>query len=536
MGIFDFFKKNNRTRRWNYDNGVRKEEYQVNKNGVKHGIYKLYHPNQQLIVELNFTKGVQDDGKIISYHDNGKIAREVMLLNGKFNGEFLECYNNGKRKKQGFYVDNKQTILKEWSENGELKEEAPKENKAENLKLIEKEMSLEKVLYADTIEKNNITYFKGKKYNGIVQYQGASEAEFKDGIKIKGMDYFSDGTLKSISELVDGKMVEINGWIKIDKNGDYSEGGKKILVRCFKDGRKIEYYNNGNIKSEADLKRRKSNSDTNNTFVDIRYFENGNVDIKEVFNKYDSDGNNGGECVEYNLFYETGELKKEKVEDKKYTTKYISYYKNKSVKSICVSNTHYQHDGYNFEFDENGNEVSKIDLNSDGEQKARKHLKLKTASNKEISKAKDEANKRGEKVIELMIDDIKIKTTIEKFEIAEKNNDGALSDYDDDYNIELSDSFEEVCMFLNEITDEKLIIRAEHWAEDDKLGEIGIEEVSYLNCECPDNLKKYYNGELFITNRGEMLETNSDEYQSIDFDEIWENSEISNSGVICEKF
>ena len=39
-------------------------------------------------------------------------------------------------------------------------------------------------------------------------------------------------------------------------------------------------------------------------------------------------------------------------------------------------------------------------------------------------------------------------------------------------------------MFLNEITDEKLIIRAEHWAEDDKLGEIGIEEVSYLNCEC----------------------------------------------------
>jgi len=419
---------------------------------------------------------------------------------------------------------------------GELKEEAPKENKAENLKLIEKEMSLEKVLYADTIEKNNITYFKGKKYNGIVQYQGASEAEFKDGIKIKRMDYFSDGTLKSISELVDGKMVEINGWIKIDKNGDYSEGGKKILVRCFKDGRKIEYYNNGNIKSEADLKRRKSNSDTNNTFVDIRYFENGNVYIKEVFNKYDSDGNNGGECVEYNLFYETGELKKEKVEDKKYTTKYISYYKNKSVKSICVSNTHYQHDGYNFEFDENGNEVSKIDLNSDGEQKARKHLKLKTASNKEISKAKDEANKRGEKVIELMIDDIKIKTTIEKFEIAEKNNDGALSDYDDDYNIELSDSFEEVCMFLNEITDEKLIIRAEHWAEDDKLGEIGIEEVSYLNCECPDNLKKYYNGELFITNRGEMLETNSDEYQSIDFDEIWENSEISNSGVICEKF
>ena len=152
------------------------------------------------------------------------------------------------------------------------------------------------------------------------------------------------------------------------------------------------------------------------------------------------------------------------------------------------------------------------------------------------SKTKSQLKKRTKKVIELKIDDIKIKTTIGKFENATEGYNGGVYNYDDDYNIELSDSLEEVCMFLNEITDEKLIVIAEYWANDNKLGEIGIKETSYLNCECPDNLKKYYNGELFITKRGEMLETNSDDYQKINFDEIWDNSEITNSGVICEKF
>lgn len=151
-------------------------------------------------------------------------------------------------------------------------------------------------------------------------------------------------------------------------------------------------------------------------------------------------------------------------------------------------------------------------------------------------KTKKQLKKRGKKVIELMINDIKIKTTIEKFETAEKNNSDAFYNYDDDYNIDLSCDLDEVCMFLNEITNEKLIVKAEYWANDNELGEIGIEKVSYLNCECPDNLKKYYNGELFVTNRGKMLETNSDEYQKIDFDEVWDNAEISNNGIMCAKF
>ena len=35
------------------------------------------------------------------------------------NGPYFEWYSNGKNKKQGHYLDEKQIILKEWNENGE---------------------------------------------------------------------------------------------------------------------------------------------------------------------------------------------------------------------------------------------------------------------------------------------------------------------------------------------------------------------------------------------------------------------------------
>ena len=270
MGIFDWlFGKNNRTRRWNYDNGVRKEEYQVNKNGVKHGIYKLYHPNQQLIVEVNFTKGVQDDGKIISYHDNGKIAREVMFLNGKFNGEFLECYNNGKRKKQGFYVDNKQTILKEWSENGELKEEAPKENKAENLKLIENDNGLNEIYFENGRGniKERFTKLKGKKH-GLESF------------------YYEDGTLEKEENWKNGKEDGLTRWF--DKSGQLEEESN------WKDGKKNGftkiYYKSGQLKEEANFKNDKING------LAKKYYVSGQLEQEANFK-------NGKKLVEKEMSY-----------------------------------------------------------------------------------------------------------------------------------------------------------------------------------------------------------------------------------------
>jgi hypothetical protein len=153
------------------------------------------------------------------------------------------------------------------------------------------------------------------------------------------------------------------------------------------------------------------------------------------------------------------------------------------------------------------------------------------------SKTKSQLKNRTKKVIELNIDDIKIKTTIGKFETAmDGENSYVVSDYDDDYNLYFKSSAEEVCIFLNDITDEKLVITAEYYANDNQLGEIRLEQVIYLNCECPEKLKKYYDGELFIHYENELLEIKSDDYKKIDFDKIWDEAEITNSGVICEKF
>ena len=151
------------------------------------------------------------------------------------------------------------------------------------------------------------------------------------------------------------------------------------------------------------------------------------------------------------------------------------------------------------------------------------------------NETKERLKERGKKTIEITIDEVKISTTIEEFE-NEITLDGAVEDYDDDYNVYLSSSHDEVCNLLNDITDKEIVVSAEHWADTKELGEINIKEVEYLNCECPEKLKKYYNGSLFITFEGELLETKSDNYKKIDFDEIWENSEISNNGVVCENF
>lgn len=86
------------TKREFYENGNIKEEYQINESGKHHGTKKLYHENGQLQVEVNYTNGIQDDGTTISYHDNGIKARQVILLNGKFNGEFSEWHENGQKK------------------------------------------------------------------------------------------------------------------------------------------------------------------------------------------------------------------------------------------------------------------------------------------------------------------------------------------------------------------------------------------------------------------------------------------------------
>lgn len=105
-----------------HENGNIREEYEVLEDGKRHGTTKIYHENGQLQVEVNFTNGIQDDGTIISYYSNGTKARQVIRLNGKFNGEFSEWHENGQLKRNSFYESNKiHGFYKTWDNTGNLK-------------------------------------------------------------------------------------------------------------------------------------------------------------------------------------------------------------------------------------------------------------------------------------------------------------------------------------------------------------------------------------------------------------------------------
>ncbi len=104
-----------------YDDGTLLEEYQINTKQEKDGYHRIYYPNGKLKVECSWTNGVQDNGDVISYHDDGSKARQVTLVNHLTNGNYFEWYKNGQLKTQGIYNDKIPTILKQWDENGTSK-------------------------------------------------------------------------------------------------------------------------------------------------------------------------------------------------------------------------------------------------------------------------------------------------------------------------------------------------------------------------------------------------------------------------------
>ena len=111
-----------KTEKTYHENGNIHIESELNEKGEEHGIKRIYHENGQLQAEVNYTNGIQDDGITISYHDNGIKSRQVILLNGEFNGEFSEWHENGQLKRKSFYEDGLITgVYKTWDSFGNLK-------------------------------------------------------------------------------------------------------------------------------------------------------------------------------------------------------------------------------------------------------------------------------------------------------------------------------------------------------------------------------------------------------------------------------
>ena len=347
--------------------------------GIYEGPQKEWWPNGNLRAarimknnEIDSEEIYAENGKHIVLYENIKDIGIVSHYNGKpFNGIMLAKHKTslmGMRLPAHIeyeMVDGlKDGIKSEFYENGNIKIKTLYSKDEfiniiayfdfEGNNLIETETCLEPLMLK---EKNDIYFYNGKPYNGSVLHPGNSISKYTNGIKISSKHYFQDGKIQSISETIDGEFVKLKGWIKVNEEGKYDESGKRILIQEYKNGKKIEYYNSGNIKSKTDVFKRKTDSDQTGTFEEVKYFENGNLEEKVVKTKYDSDGNNGGLIVDFISYYSSGALKKEKVEDKNFNLKYISYHENKTIKAIQVSLVS-NFPEHTFTFDEKGNETT----------------------------------------------------------------------------------------------------------------------------------------------------------------------------------
>ena len=202
-----------KTEKTYHDNGNIHFESELNEKGERHGIQRIYHVNGQLKAELNWTNGIQNDGEIISYHDNGIKARQVVLLNGDLNGEFSEWHENGQLKKHGVYNENIPTIQKEWDQYGELEDSKFKEYGVANLQEIIKNEWSEELDHIRLGITRRVDHFESNEESN----QGVEYTSIEYSLKIKlyyeGDDEYEDDYETPGLVIVDFMLNDSNGAI-----------------------------------------------------------------------------------------------------------------------------------------------------------------------------------------------------------------------------------------------------------------------------------------------------------------------------------
>lgn len=92
------------------------------KEGKLDGISNHYHPDGNLYTTVPYVNGKRH-GVYTSYHANGKIYKTVTFEHGKEQGSGKEYYENGNLKTVISYRDDGAVSVKQYDENGVLKEE-----------------------------------------------------------------------------------------------------------------------------------------------------------------------------------------------------------------------------------------------------------------------------------------------------------------------------------------------------------------------------------------------------------------------------
>ena len=326
-----------------------------------------------LIIKEGFTQEVNSNGFNTFYYINGKVSSAGIMLNGKPNGYWKTYYENGNIKSEG----NRKNLLldsiwKFYNEKGVLSQEYNyKTGKKNGLKKTfdtETNKILFEENYALDLKQGNVNYYKNNIKTKYIPFINGKE----EGV---GKEYGKDGEIITITKYKNGYIVTEEKINRVDKFGkkqgfwrifydngnvkreekykddkldgyekDFTYDGNLIKVEKYEEGSniknadelvkldvKLDYYNNGKVKSSGTYK------DGIPEGVTRIYSEEGLVIAGKIYSGglivaegiYDKKGHQQGKWKEY---FANGKLKSEgEYIDGKRTGAWIYYYENGKI-------------------------------------------------------------------------------------------------------------------------------------------------------------------------------------------------------------
>ncbi len=177
--VTEYFKNGALKSQTHYIDGSRTKT----KEGIKHGLQKVYYIEGGVAYQVNYVKGKRD-GEMTWWDKHGNVLKVIRYKNGNLEGWEITYFPNGKVKAKQFYKnDKREGVYKEFYDNGKRALEVPYKNgKKEG---VQKEYAYEGYLYSDVLYKNNYKEGKQRWYdkNGKV----IKEEEFVHDVPVNVM-------------------------------------------------------------------------------------------------------------------------------------------------------------------------------------------------------------------------------------------------------------------------------------------------------------------------------------------------------------
>lgn len=277
--------------------GDQTEEHEYTYNGILDNITIVktggenevigYHIDGHKQTNLKVKNGELMDGKSRWYYSNGKLEKEMEILDGKRTGEYKEYYENGTLKVQGTYrKGDRNGVYTIYYENGKKQSELNYTNgKADGVYTYynDRGQVTSKTTYRDGKRNGSDILLNDDKEYYIAEYKNDIPLNYTfkspDGKEIKEAGktlstlkvYYANGNLKADLPLKDGlvhgtakyyyntgSLREEVGFEEDVKNGvstEYFKNGKKRIVCSYVKGERTGmykgYYNNGKLQAEG---------------------------------------------------------------------------------------------------------------------------------------------------------------------------------------------------------------------------------------------------------------------------------------------